>query len=310
MQNPQAATTWASDQTRSVRRRSYGDGIEVELCDLFGIIEPFPRHFHDYYTIGLMVGGRRRLECDGRIYLLETGDIVLLNPGEVHACESPDGSLLDYRSFGIGAPAMEALLADLGRTMPVEGYLLDGPVMRDGGVYAIASSCYVGCGEDGREQEAEAFFLFMGRLLESPSCTAARVDEPGGSARGVGRLRGSGQGERKQAVDAVCGYLDGHHRERITLDEMATVAGLSRYALLRAFTREKGITPYRYLTTRRIIEARCLLAQGAEPAVVASELCFSDQAHFGRVFKEITGVSPGAYRTSCAEGKRLGNAGI
>ncbi|MEG0759621.1 MAG: helix-turn-helix domain-containing protein, partial [Raoultibacter sp.] len=60
--------------------------------------------------------------------------------------------------------------------------------------------------------------------------------------------------------------------------------------------------PYRYLTTRRIIEARSLLGAGVEPADVAASLRFSDQAHFGRVFKEITGVSPGSYRASCAQG--------
>lgn len=45
----------------------------------------------------------------------------------------------------------------------------------------------------------------------------------------------------------------------------------------------------------RVIRARALLAQGLPPAAVAAATGFADQAHLTRVFRRITGVTPGRY---------------
>ena len=69
--------------------------------------------------------------------------------------------------------------------------------------------------------------------------------------------------EVRPEVRAVCDYLEAHCDRRITLEQLSTLAGLSKYHLLRCFTRQKGITPYRYLETVRVNRARALLEQGA-----------------------------------------------
>ena len=55
----------------------------------------------------------------------------------------------------------------------------------------------------------------------------------------------------------------------MTLEELAAVACMNKYSLLRLFTKTEGITPYRYLETIRIGKAKELLAQDLEPAEVA-----------------------------------------
>ena len=57
-------------------------------------------------------------------------------------------------------------------------------------------------------------------------------------------------------IDAVCAFMQRHFAERITLDRLCRCAHLSKSTLLRAFTREKGVTPYRYLEAVRIGEAK------------------------------------------------------
>lgn len=236
-----------------------------------------------------MVGGRRRLTMNGNTTLLGVGDIVLINPGDVHACESADGSLLDYRAFNVSVSAMNAILADLGVAPPRDNHLFLEEVLCDQGIYSMASSCHA-TSEYGNQDDAELLFLFMGRLYEICGGRLGVLDNQ--SAVDV----------KQQPVEEACLFIEENFRQRITLDDLAKVANMSRYALIRAFSCTKGITPYRYLTTRRIMEARGLLGAGIEPADVAAALSFSDQAHFGRVFKEITGVSPGVYRASCARG--------
>ena len=68
--------------------------------------------------------------------------------------------------------------------------------------------------------------------------------------------------------------------------------------LVRAFRREVGIPPHRYLTGRRLDRARHLLLAGHRPSDVAVEVGFHDQAHLTRHFKRTLGVTPGAYAAS------------
>ena len=129
-----------------------------------------------------------------------------------------------------------------------------------------------------KAEEQEAFLLLVGRLLER--C--------GGCPRPPEEVR--------PEVRAVCDYLEAHCDRRITLEQLSTLAGLSKYHLLRCFTRQKGITPYRYLETVRVNRARALLEQGATPLDAALRAGFADQSHFNHFFKILTGLTPSQYR--------------
>ena len=83
--------------------------------------------------------------------------------------------------------------------------------------------------------------------------------------------------------------------ERVSLAELASVAGLSRFELVRRFREQNGITPHAFQTNLRIERARQLLSGGGSPAEVAAECGFADQPHLNRVFKRAVGVSPGRY---------------
>ena len=76
----------------------FGPCPGVEFVTLEGIVQPFPLHFHDFWTIGQMVGGRRRMTCRGEVHDLGPEDFVLFGPGEVHGCKPLDDAPLMYRS--------------------------------------------------------------------------------------------------------------------------------------------------------------------------------------------------------------------
>lgn len=81
------------------------------------------------------------------------------------------------------------------------------------------------------------------------------------------------------------------------LAELAALAGMSRYQLIRAFRRATGLTPHAWQFDQRIQEARHRLRNGEALAVVAHALGFSDQSHFQRAFKAYAGATPGQYRS-------------
>jgi AraC-like DNA-binding protein len=90
-------------------------------------------------------------------------------------------------------------------------------------------------------------------------------------------------------------YLDAHFREDVSIDALATLVGLSRFHLMRAFRKEFGIPPHAYASQRRLIEAKKMLAAGHSPTVAAAEAGLYDQSHLNRLFKRAYGVTPGTY---------------
>ncbi|MBV9367719.1 MAG: AraC family transcriptional regulator [Solirubrobacterales bacterium] len=97
------------------------------------------------------------------------------------------------------------------------------------------------------------------------------------------------------AVRRARAHLRERWDQRVTLAELAAVAGLSRFELVRRFREQDGITPHAFQTNLRVDEARRLLAAGGAPAAVAASCGFADQPHLTRVFKRAVGVTPGRY---------------
>ena len=97
-------------------------------------------------------------------------------------------------------------------------------------------------------------------------------------------------------LETACRFIEEHYAERLSLEEICRYAGLSKSTLLRAFSREKGLTPYSYLENIRISEAKKLLGQGVPPLETALRTGFSDQSHFTNYFRRFIGLAPGVYR--------------
>lgn len=89
--------------------------------------------------------------------------------------------------------------------------------------------------------------------------------------------------------------LDARFAEDVSLDELATASGLSRFHTLRTFAALVGLPPHAYQTQLRINQAMQLLAAGMPASAVASEVGFADQSHLHRHFKRINGITPGAF---------------
>jgi AraC family transcriptional regulator len=84
-----------------------------------------------------------------------------------------------------------------------------------------------------------------------------------------------------------------------TLGELADDAGVHFTHVARVFRRRHGCTVGEYARRVRITRAARRLARANEPiSRIAHESGFADQSHFGRVFRSLMGVTPGAYRRS------------
>ena len=262
---------------QELRRVYYDPELGVEACLFRGIDQGFPEHFHTYYVIGTMDRGSREVTIAGETRRLAPGELVFFQPGEPHACRPVGEERLDWRGLHVPQEVMErAAEAVTGRRFAPH---FTPPVLPGSELTSLFRGVWeLAWGGQWELRREEAFLLLVGRLLER--C--------GGCPRPPEEVR--------PEVRAVCDYLEAHCDRRITLEQLSALAGLSKYHLLRCFTRQKGITPYRYLETVRVNRARALLEQGAAPLDAALRAGFADQSHFNHFFKILTGLTPSQYR--------------
>lgn len=92
-------------------------------------------------------------------------------------------------------------------------------------------------------------------------------------------------------------YIHTHMHERITVDELCAVSGLSRSYLSRLFRQETGLPIAQYITRRRLEAAMQALEFTDQPiSEMAHVLAFSSESHFISVFRRHLGMTPGEYR--------------
>jgi transcriptional regulator GlxA family with amidase domain len=107
-------------------------------------------------------------------------------------------------------------------------------------------------------------------------------------------------------IGRVQAFMERNLDQSIGVAELAAAARLSSSHFSRAFHVSFAETPYSYLQGLRVRRALTLLQHGALPLCqIATECGFSDQSHFNRVFKKLTGRSPGAWRRAHAEPLRI-----
>jgi AraC family transcriptional regulator len=104
---------------------------------------------------------------------------------------------------------------------------------------------------------------------------------------------GLDQSPLRRALD----YIEDNLSEDITLDSLAEVTGYSVFHFLRKFALAMGVSPGRYISQKRLENAKTELATGKLTLVeIALNAQFSSQASFTRAFHRATGMTPMEYR--------------
>lgn len=89
----------------------------------------------------------------------------------------------------------------------------------------------------------------------------------------------------------------------VSLEMIGRECGLSRAHFARNFKNSTGVTAYAWLQRMRILKARELLCANQHTLTeIALECGFTDQSHFSKVFKSLTGASPGAWQRAHGAG--------
>jgi AraC family transcriptional regulator len=105
------------------------------------------------------------------------------------------------------------------------------------------------------------------------------------------------EGLDRRRLSRVLDYIEANVERALTLDQLASIACLSRFHFARSFKAAMGRSPHRYVSAKRLERAKALLIRGDQSlADIALALNFSCQANFTRAFRQVTGQTPGRYR--------------
>ena len=111
---------------------------------------------------------------------------------------------------------------------------------------------------------------------------------------------GAGVARHVAGVARVCDYLRAHVTKSISLDELASMACLSKFYLLRAFRRVHGITPHVYQMQLRLAQAWRFIVEGSPLSTATYDAGFADQSHLTRRFAAVFGLTPARYARQLA----------
>lgn len=257
----------------------YDHDLRVEAYQLSGIVQKFPNHFHDFYVIGFIEGGKRHLWCKGWEYDLRAGDLVLFNPRDNHYCAPVGGEPLDYRAVNIRPEVMLDVAGEIAGKKYSPRFTQN-VVYQSEVAIAVGEVYHAILSDAPRLEKEEAFFYLLEQILQEYASPfeALKQDEPDAQ------------------IKMLCAYMEQHFAENITLEDMLSMTRFGKSYLLRSFTKQVGVSPYRYLQTIRIDKAKKLLEQGIEPIDVADMAGFSHQSHFTNFFKSFIGLTPKQYQ--------------
>ena len=258
-------------------------GVEVRFSSYEA--EAFRDHVHDTFSIGFLESGRTTFVLDGKSHCAQAGQMVLIPPNAAHACNPDPGSNMTYRMFYVDPALLTAMAGELfgpGAGEPVfPEPVVDDPDLRD---HWRALHEAIVAGGDRLEKET---LLVQG--LADLVARHGRLGEPGEPAGNA------------DAVRRVREYLAQDPARKVSLDDLAGVAHLSRYHLLRVFQAAAGLPPHAYQNQLRVDLGKRLLAGGASISEAALEAGFADQSHFSRVFRQYTGATPRQYVAASPE---------
>jgi len=263
---------------KEIKTVVFDEELKIEAYRFEGIVQPFPNHFHEYYVIGFVEGGERSLSCKNQEYHIQKGDMLLFNPGDNHACVQTDDGTLDYRGLNISKEVMLHLTEEVTGRRELPGFSPN-VIHNEEAVCCLKplhDLVMKGSCEFGKE---ELLLLLISTLIQQ-----------------YGRPFETVIPDCRDEIEKACRFMEQHFTERIYLDQICRICGLSKSTLLRAFTKSKGVTPYSYLENIRIGKAKKLLEQGMPPIEAALQTGFSDQSHFTNYFNRFIGLAPGVYR--------------
>ena len=260
--------------------------------DVVGVEMP-SFHIHYKFEIYYEIEGGRRYFIEDSAYVVNAGSVVLIGENQIHKT----ASLGDTPSSRIVLNFSREYLERVAQAFPTvdffaflseeRNHLLTGlTVKQQNQIYGLLQQLLAM--EDETSAAADALRrLLLGTLLLELKEHCRRQQE---QTAENGRVS-------NHTVDQIQAYIAEHYAEKLTLTGIANQFYISPYYLSRMFKKSINLSLIEYINGVRIKAAQSLIERSSDSiAEIAAKTGFMTTAHFRRVFKDATGLSPQQYR--------------
>lgn len=248
-------------------------------------------HQHDFYEVYFFISGNVEYNVEGKSYLLKEGDLLLINPLELHQPRiGPDQNPYERIVLWINKNYLSRLCTNntslsqcFDNTNPQHTNLLRLSKAQQKYISSkldelIEESSSTDYGSDlAAEAILTRFLVELNRLTLS---TDKKVESDKSSF---------------PFIPDVLSYINQHYCEKISLSSIADEFFISKYYLSHAFNSVVGTSVNRYITLKRLINAKQMLSSGIKPTTAAIHCGFNDYAGFYRAFTTEYGITPKEY---------------
>ena len=250
----------------------------------------YPNHWHKYYEIITVLKGNVIIIIDGDSIAVTQDDIVLIDPGQVHAFpQTGSGTMLRFYHFDGQIFSKDVRLGErLFQRKPCLRKISQDEVLYSH-IYKIINTLFT----EYREKK-KGFRLAISSGLCQIVLAYLRMDSEENRISPE-KLASLNTEQRLERVLTLI-FRD-FDRLNLDLDSAAQEAAMSRFHFARFFKRQTGQSFHSYLTKVRLVNAKQLLLMGdLSLEVVANKSGFASLSSFHRNFKANTGCTPDYYR--------------
>ncbi|WP_028880902.1 AraC family transcriptional regulator [Terasakiella pusilla] len=225
----------------------FGDLLQAELKS-----RHFVPHFHEEYSIGWIHDGYCNMECDGTLTKIVPGQLILLNPYQVHSART--SSFLSYEMRYV----KQAFVRDfLGELKAFSHKVVTAPEV----IQAL---------EKGKDDTAIYQAVFS-QYAHAPLQISL---------------------EKNRLLQKACHFIEGQWEPPLSLHDLSNFLGLSPTYCSRWFKKNIGIPPRTYHRLFRLAKAKDMIRKGISLSDAAFACGFSDQSHMTKELSTFFGVTP------------------
>lgn len=253
--------------------------------------EGVPVHQHDFYEVYYFISGNVEYNVEGRSYHLKKGDLLLINPLELHQPRiGPHQDNYERIVLWIDKTYLSLLCTNetsltrcFDNTNPNHSNLLSLTQSQQNYLHGKLIDLLKESGEKTYGSEIARRAILTMFLVE------------------LNRISMSSDNNKEKEkpdsplVSGVLEYINSHYCEKLSLSSIADEFFVSKYYLSHIFNSVVGTSLHRYITLKRLIHAKQMLSSGIRPTAAATHCGFNDYAGFYRAFVAEFGITPKEY---------------